>query len=262
MGVEVVLSDVSADARRPRTAADRAAARRSAGATRGGSMAKSARSSRRPGGGGGQAALPPARGGGRGGEARLRQVRRDRRGRDAPRRRPQARRPDGARHGRSCRTAWRQGQARAGHRLAARRSGRRRRRAPTTSAARRWSTKIQGENWLDFDAVVATPDMMQVGRQAREGARPARPDAQPEDRHRDLRRRQGGAGDQGRQGRVPRRQDRRSSTRPIGKVSFGADKLLENAQALIDSVLKAKPAAAKGKYVEVASRCPRRWVPG
>ena len=37
---------------------------------------------------------------------------------------------------------------------------------------------------------------------------------------------------------------------PVGKVSFGADKLLENARALIDSVLKAKPAAAKGKYVK------------
>jgi large subunit ribosomal protein L1 len=37
---------------------------------------------------------------------------------------------------------------------------------------------------------------------------------------------------------------------PVGKVSFGADKLLENAKALIDSVLKAKPAAAKGKYVK------------
>ena len=37
---------------------------------------------------------------------------------------------------------------------------------------------------------------------------------------------------------------------PVGKVSFGADKLFENAKTLIDSVLKAKPAAAKGKYVK------------
>jgi hypothetical protein len=48
---------------------------------------------------------------------------------------------------------------------------------------------------------------------------------------------------------------------PIGKVSFGRSKLLDNAKALIDSVLKAKPAAAKGKYVKsIACRPP--WVPG
>ncbi len=70
--------------------------------------------------------------------------------------------------------------------------------------------KIMG-GWTDFDAVVATPDMMRVGRQARQGARPARPDAQPEDRHGLDRHRQGGAGNQGRQGRVPRRQDRHHS---------------------------------------------------
>ena len=66
--------------------------------------------------------------------------------------------------------------------------------------------QIEG-GWMEFDAVVATPDMMRVGRPARQGARPPRPDAEPEGGHGDHRRRQGGPGDQGRQGGVPRRQD-------------------------------------------------------
>ena len=67
--------------------------------------------------------------------------------------------------------------------------------------------KILG-GWIDFDAVVATPDMMRARRPARQGARPARPDAEPEDRHRHAERRAGDQGNQGGQGGVPRRQDR------------------------------------------------------
>ena len=82
-----------------------------------------------------------------------------------PRRRPQARRPDGARHGGAA-ARHRQVEARAGLRRAARRSRKRRRPAPTTSAARTWSRRSRA-GWLDFDAVVATPDMMRARRPAR-----------------------------------------------------------------------------------------------
>ena len=66
--------------------------------------------------------------------------------------------------------------------------------------------KIQKENWLDFDAAVATPDMMGLGRPDRPRPRSARPDAEPEGRHRHLRRRQGGPRAQGRSRRVQRRE--------------------------------------------------------
>src|ERR1700722_14459469 len=74
--------------------------------------------------------------------------------------------------------------------------------------------RIQG-GFLDFDAVVATPDLMgkvgRLGRPPRPRARPPRPDAEPEDRHRDAGRGQGRDRDQGRQDRVPRRPAREPS---------------------------------------------------
>ena len=109
--------------------------------------------------------------------------------------------------------------------------------------------KIQ-EGWLDFDAVVATPEMMKsVGRLGKVLG-PARPDAEPEDRHGHLRGRQGGAG-RSRRARSSSASTRpRSSTRRSARSPSAPEKLLENAKTLIDSVIKARPAAAKGRYVK------------
>ncbi|MGE0456491.1 MAG: 50S ribosomal protein L1 [Vicinamibacteria bacterium] len=108
--------------------------------------------------------------------------------------------------------------------------------------------KIQGENWLDFDAVVATPDMMKsVGRLGKVlGPRGLMPNPKTGTVTFDV----GKAVREIKAGKVEYRVDKSAIIHaPIGKVSFGAQKLFDNAKALIDSVLKAKPAAAKGKYV-------------
>ena len=135
------------------------------------------------------------------------EVRRDRRGRHAPRRRPAQGRPDGPRH-RQPPARHRQDrpgpglrQRRARPRQATRRRRRHRRR-------RRPDRRRSTGGWLDFDAVVATPGPDGQGRPPRPGARPAWPDAQPEDRHGHPGRRQGRLRHQGRQDRVPRRPPR------------------------------------------------------
>jgi large subunit ribosomal protein L1 len=109
--------------------------------------------------------------------------------------------------------------------------------------------KIQSENWLDFDAVVATPDMMKsVGRLGKVlGPRGLMPNPKTGTVTFDVAK----AVREIKAGKVEYRVDKTAIIHaPIGKVSFGPDKLLENAKAIIDSVLKAKPAAAKGKYVK------------
>jgi len=110
-------------------------------------------------------------------------------------------------------------------------------------------TKIQKENWLDFDAVVATPDMMKsVGKLGKIlGPRGLMPNPKTGTVTFDVAK----AVREIKAGKVEYRVDKTAIIHaPIGKVSFGPDKLLENARVLIDSVLKAKPAAAKGKYVK------------
>jgi large subunit ribosomal protein L1 len=109
--------------------------------------------------------------------------------------------------------------------------------------------KIQSENWLDFDAVVATPDMMKsVGKLGKIlGPRGLMPNPKTGTVGFDVAK----AVREIKAGKVEYRVDKTAIVHaPIGKVSFGPDKLLENAKALIDSVLKAKPAAAKGRYMK------------
>jgi len=109
--------------------------------------------------------------------------------------------------------------------------------------------KIQTENWLDFDAIVATPDMMKsVGKLGKVlGPRGLMPNPKTGTVTYDVAK----AIREIQAGKVEYRVDKTGIVHaPVGKVSFGPEKLLENARALIDSVIKAKPAVAKGKYVK------------
>ena len=108
--------------------------------------------------------------------------------------------------------------------------------------------KIQNEGWLDFDVVVATPDMMGVvGRLGRIlGPKGLMPNPKSGTVTMDLTK----AIADIKAGKVEYRLDKTNIIHcPIGKVSFGTDKLYENYAALIGAIIKAKPAAAKGQYI-------------
>jgi large subunit ribosomal protein L1 len=108
--------------------------------------------------------------------------------------------------------------------------------------------KIQG-GWLEFDAVVATPDMMRsVGKLGRIlGPRGLMPNPKTGTVTFEVAK----AVTEIQAGKVEYRVDRTGIVHaPVGKVSFGTEKLADNARALIDSVVRAKPAAAKGRYVK------------
>ncbi len=110
-------------------------------------------------------------------------------------------------------------------------------------------TKIQQEGWLDFDALVATPDMMKsVGKLGKTlGPRGLMPNPKTGTVTFEV----GKAVKEIKAGKVEYRVDKTGIVHaPLGKVSFGPEKLLDNARTLIESVIKAKPAAAKGKYVK------------
>ena len=109
--------------------------------------------------------------------------------------------------------------------------------------------KIQKENWFGFDVVVASPDMMGVvGRLGKLlGPKGLMPSPKAGTVTPDVAK----AVKEVKAGKVEYRLDKTNIIHcPIGKVSFGADKLYENYTALLGAIIKAKPAAAKGQYIK------------
>ena len=109
--------------------------------------------------------------------------------------------------------------------------------------------KIQKENWFDFDVVVATPDMMGVvGRLGKVlGPKGLMPSPKAGTVTMDVTK----AVNEIKAGKVEYRLDKTNIIHcPIGKASFGQEKLLENFNALLDAIIKAKPAALKGQYIK------------
>jgi large subunit ribosomal protein L1 len=108
--------------------------------------------------------------------------------------------------------------------------------------------RIQG-GWLEFDAVVATPDMMRaVGRLGKVlGPRGLMPNPKTGTVTTDVAK----AVREIKAGKVEFRVDKTGIVHaPVGKTSFAAERLIQNAHALVDSIVKAKPAAAKGRYLK------------
>ena len=109
--------------------------------------------------------------------------------------------------------------------------------------------KIQHENWFDFDVIIATPDMMgvvgKIGRVL--GPKGLMPNPKSGTVTFDVEQ----AVKEVKAGKVEYRVDKAAIINvPIGKVSFGVDKLAENFKTIADAIIKAKPAAAKGRYLK------------
>ena len=113
-------------------------------------------------------------------------------------------------------------------------------------------SKIQNDNWFDFDVVVATPDMMSVvGRLGKVlGPKGLMPNPKAGTVTPDVKR----AIAEIKSGKIEYRLDKTNIIHvPIGKVSFGGDKLQENFSTLMGAIVKAKPSAAKGTYLRSVS---------
>jgi large subunit ribosomal protein L1 len=109
--------------------------------------------------------------------------------------------------------------------------------------------KITKENWTDFDALIATPDVMKsVGRLGKIlGPKGLMPNPKTGTVTFDVAK----AVQEVKAGKVEFRTDKTALVHcPVGKISFSADKLIDNATVLITSVIKAKPSVAKGKYIK------------
>ena len=108
--------------------------------------------------------------------------------------------------------------------------------------------KIQGENWFDFDVVIASPDMMGVV--GRLGKLLGPKGLMPSPKAGTVTPNLVQAIHEVKAGKIEYRLDKTNIIHcPIGKVSFGPEKLMENYNALLSAILRAKPAAAKGQYI-------------
>ncbi len=112
--------------------------------------------------------------------------------------------------------------------------------------------KIQNENWFDFDVIVATPDMMgKLGRLGKVlGPKGLMPNPKAGTVTMDVAK----AVNEVKAGKIEYRLDKTNIIHcPIGKVSFGPEKIEENLKVLMEAIIKAKPAAAKGQYIKNCS---------